>query len=74
MNYRIENWEGLIELLQKPNNAYYFAAATRSQLLDDSFNLARAGQLTYTIPLDMSTYLMDRVEDYIPVKVRERYL
>lgn len=70
VNYREENWVALTELLHEDSNVTYFSRLTRAQLLDDSFNLARAGQLDYEIPLNMSTYLKDNIEDYIPLKVK----
>lgn len=37
----------------------------RAQLIDDSFNLARAGMLDYNVALNLSTYLQAE-DDYIP--------
>lgn len=37
----------------------------RVQLLDDAFQLARAGQLSYSVALDLSKYL-DHEEDPLP--------
>lgn len=37
----------------------------RAGFIDDSFNLARAGMLTYDIALDMTKYLNKELE-YIP--------
>lgn len=39
--------------------------ASRSQLIDDSMNFARAGQLDYDIALDINSYL-DQELDYVP--------
>lgn len=37
----------------------------RAQLIDDAFNLARAGELSYSIPLTLLSYL-DKEDDFIP--------
>lgn len=37
----------------------------RAGLIDDAFNLARGGQLTYDIALDMTKYLKNEL-DFIP--------
>lgn len=39
----------------------------RANLLDDAFNLARAGLLGYEVALDMTSYL-SKEEDYLPWK------
>lgn len=37
----------------------------RTHLLDDAFSIARAGQLSYQVPLEMTKYLVNETE-YVP--------
>ena len=45
----------------------------RSNLLDDAFNLARAGHLGYDVALDMTSYL-EKETEYLPWKSSARAL
>lgn len=38
----------------------------RAQLIDDAFNLARAGELSYSVPLTLVSYLV-KEDDFIPM-------
>lgn len=63
VNYDEENWRSLIEHLK--NNPVDISVLNRAQLIDDSFNLARANKLHYSIPFQLSLYL--KIEnDVIP--------
>lgn len=55
MNYDTENWMALIKQLNETPTAVH--VLNRAQLIDDSFTLARAGQLNYSVPLHLSKYL-----------------
>lgn len=58
-----DNWLSLIEQLNDlPTNIHVI---NRARLIDDAFNLARAGQLNYNIPLRLTEYLI-KEEDIIP--------
>jgi aminopeptidase N len=51
----MDNWIALIEQLNRsPADIHVL---NRAQLISDSFNLARAGHLNYTVPLLLSKYL-----------------
>jgi aminopeptidase N len=63
VNYDLNNWQQLIKQLNESNTNIH--VLNRVQLIDDSFNLARAGMLNYTIPLNLSTYLT-KEDDQIP--------
>ncbi|XP_028402372.1 glutamyl aminopeptidase-like [Dendronephthya gigantea] len=63
VNYQRENWEQLSNVLK--NNQTVLSSADRTSLIDDAFNLARAGQLDYDIPLDLSSYIKDE-DRYVP--------
>lgn len=63
VNYTEENWASLTEQLE--TSPADIAVTSRAQLIDDSFNLARAGQLNYTVPLRLTRYL-DKEDDIIP--------
>jgi aminopeptidase N len=63
VNYDKKNWNLLINGLKQ--NSSQFPLVSRAQLIDDSFSLARAGDINVTIPLDLSTYLC-RELNYIP--------
>ncbi|XP_050519995.1 uncharacterized protein LOC126893642 [Daktulosphaira vitifoliae] len=63
VNYDKENWLALIEQLNESFKDIH--VLNRAQLIDDSFNLARAGQLDYNIPLNLIKYL-ENEDDVIP--------
>ena len=44
-----------------------FTPSDRSNLINDAFNLARAGLLNYDVALDMTSYL-DKEDVYLPWK------
>lgn len=60
----MRNWELLSKYLDSPD-LEKIHLLNRAQLIDDSFNLARAGIVDYFIPLDLSRYLAREV-DYVP--------
>lgn len=64
VNYDTTNWQRLIKHL---NSVDFESVATtnRASLIDDAFNLARAGYIDYSIPLELSGYLV-REKDYGP--------
>lgn len=55
VNYDDQIWTALVRQLE--NSHVVFTPADRANLLDDAFNLAWAGHISYMIPLDMSRYL-----------------
>ncbi|CAB01242.1 Aminopeptidase [Caenorhabditis elegans] len=66
-------WKEISEMLKE--NHEQFSPQTRVRLIDDSFALARAGLLSYSIPLNLITYLKNEKE-YLPwsgaiAKIRE---
>lgn len=63
MNYTEDNWASLTKQLE--TSPADIDVSNRAQLIDDSFNLARAGQLNYTVPLGLTRYL-DKEDDVIP--------
>jgi len=55
VNYEVDNWMALIKQLNEtPTDIHVLS---RAQLIDDAFNLARAGQLDYSVALHLSKYL-----------------
>jgi len=63
VNYDIKNWNRLIsELKSNPSTIHVL---NRAQLIDDSFNLARAGELSYYVPFTLVSYLQ-KEDDFIP--------
>ncbi|XP_022165263.1 aminopeptidase N-like [Myzus persicae] len=55
VNYEVDNWMALIQQLNRtPTDIHVL---NRAQLIDDAFNLARSGQLDYSVPLHLSKYL-----------------
>ena len=65
VNYDAENWEALTDqLFAYPTSIHRL---NRAQLLDDSYNLARAGQLNYSYPLYLSQYIQHE-DEYVPFK------
>ncbi len=50
VNYEADNWRALTDLLaQSGGGAEAVDAASRAQLYDDAFNLARAGIISYDV-------------------------
>lgn len=49
------NWKHLINSLHTQPSTIH--DVSRSQLLDDSFSLARSGHLSYSVPLGLASYL-----------------
>ena len=65
VNYDRSNWDSLTSFLVTSHDGIH--RINRAQILDDSFNLARAGLLDYEVPLSISEYLsLER--EYIPLK------
>lgn len=63
VNYEESIWNQIIQdLITNPSN---FDIADRAHLLNDAFALADAGQLSYTVPLEMSAYLAQE-QDFVP--------
>ena len=57
VNYDVNNWN---ELIKQLNNGHEMIDdISRAQLLDDSFNLGRAGLVAQTVFLNMSSYLVN---------------
>ncbi|XP_025191838.1 aminopeptidase N-like [Melanaphis sacchari] len=59
VNYDTENWSSLVRQLKE--RPYEIHVLNRAQLIDDSFYLARADKLHYSVPLQISSYL--KIED-----------
>ena len=60
VNYDTNNWNLIIEQLR--NETDKISALNRAQLLDDAFNIARAGILDYSIAFQLSRYLVHEKE------------
>lgn len=65
VNYDENNWKTLAGCLLKAKSMERVHAINRAALLDDAFNLARAGYVDYAIPFDVATYLV-RETEYVP--------
>nr|ADL38969.1 aminopeptidase N2 [Diatraea saccharalis] len=63
VNYDEANWRALTQVLANNHNVIH--VLNRAQIIDDSFNLARNGRLSYAHPFQIATYLVNE-EDYIP--------
>ncbi|NWX00910.1 AMPE aminopeptidase, partial [Caloenas nicobarica] len=63
VNYDSESWARLSTLLV--NNYKDFSAADRAGILDDAFSLARPGLVNYSVPLELTKYLINET-DYLP--------
>lgn len=63
VNYDEHNWRLLIKTLKKTPTD--INVLNRAQLIDDSFNLARADKLHYSVPLKLSSYLKSE-DDVLP--------
>ncbi|XP_050434254.1 aminopeptidase N-like [Adelges cooleyi] len=63
VNYEDDNWLALIKQLHDSPEAIH--VLNRAQLIDDSFNLARAGKLNYSVPFELTKYLKNE-NDVVP--------
>ncbi len=63
VNYDKRNWELLISALSSDHTSIH--VTNRAQIIDDAFNLARAGKLDYELALQVTSYLGKEVE-YLP--------
>ncbi|XP_017084588.2 glutamyl aminopeptidase isoform X2 [Drosophila eugracilis] len=66
VNYAAEQWAELTTALK--NDRTTFSTADRAHLLNDANTLAAAGQLSYSVALELSTYL-ESEKDYVPWSV-----
>ncbi|XP_065349192.1 aminopeptidase Ey-like [Cloeon dipterum] len=67
INYDSENWELLSTALRTEKNHGGIPTLNRVQIIDDAFNLARAGLLDYSLALNLLRYLHHERE-YLPWK------
>lgn len=63
MNYDSQNWDRLSRLLASDHKS--FSPADRAGILDDVFSLARPGLVNYSVPLELTKYLISET-DYLP--------
>ncbi|KAG5846135.1 hypothetical protein ANANG_G00146560 [Anguilla anguilla] len=71
VNYDLQNWKLLIQQLMR--NPDVISVGNRAGLIDDVFNLARAGYLPQNIPLEMICYLPQEKE-FLPWHAASRSL
>ncbi|MBN3324836.1 TRHDE protein, partial [Atractosteus spatula] len=71
VNYDLQNWRLLIEQLMR--NPEVISVGNRAGLIDDVFNLARAGYLPQNIPLEIICYLPQEKE-FLPWHAASRSL
>lgn len=63
VNYDLDNWDRLLSLLN--TNHKTLSVLNRAQIIDDTFNLARANMINTTLALRTTKYL-SKERDYIP--------
>ncbi|XP_032913367.1 thyrotropin-releasing hormone-degrading ectoenzyme [Catharus ustulatus] len=71
VNYDTRNWKLLINQLTR--NHEVISVSNRAGLIDDAFNLARAGYLPQNIPLEIMRYLSEE-KDFLPWHAASRAL
>ncbi|XP_061495710.1 thyrotropin-releasing hormone-degrading ectoenzyme isoform X2 [Rhineura floridana] len=71
VNYDIRNWRLLIDQLMR--NYKIISVSNRAGLIDDAFNLARAGYLPQNIPLEIIRYL-SKEKEFLPWHAASRAL
>ncbi|KTG03874.1 hypothetical protein cypCar_00044651 [Cyprinus carpio] len=71
VNYDLHNWRLLIQQLM--TNPTIISVGNRVGLIDDVFNLARAGYLPQNVPLQMISYLSQETE-FLPWHAASRAL
>ncbi|XP_028152016.2 glutamyl aminopeptidase isoform X2 [Diabrotica virgifera virgifera] len=62
VNYPLDEWQNII------NNYKLFSTGDRTHLLEETFCIAEANQLNYTIPLELTKKLKDEI-DFTPWSV-----
>lgn len=65
VNYDATNW-ALIANYLKSENYGNVHVVNRAQLVDDAFNLARSGRISYTVLLNLAEYISQET-DYVPL-------
>uniref|UniRef100_A0A182W2Y8 Aminopeptidase n=1 Tax=Anopheles minimus TaxID=112268 RepID=A0A182W2Y8_9DIPT len=65
VNYDVESWQKLIDVLNSDRFEELLPVVNRAQLVDDVANLARAGEVGYDVALSLMQYL-ERETEYIP--------
>ncbi|NXJ95288.1 AMPN Aminopeptidase, partial [Corythaixoides concolor] len=63
VNYNQENWDQLLSQLSTDRQA--IPVINRAQIIDDAFNLARAGYINVTLALNTTRFLSEETE-YMP--------
>ena len=63
VNYDENNWKKIATTLLRNHTSIH--RTNRAQIIDDSFNLARAGHLNYSIAFSLTKYLTQEL-DFIP--------
>ncbi|KAM4523732.1 thyrotropin-releasing hormone-degrading ectoenzyme-like isoform 2-T2 [Fundulus diaphanus] len=71
VNYDLQNWKLLIQQLH--SNPQIISVGNRAGLIDDAFNLARAGYLPQGIPLQLIGYLPEETS-FLPWHAASRAL
>lgn len=71
VNYDLQNWKLLIQQLH--SNPQMISVGNRAGLIDDAFNLARAGYLPQSIPLQLIGYLPEETS-FLPWHAASRVL
>ncbi|KAL7063805.1 hypothetical protein AAHC03_05522 [Spirometra sp. Aus1] len=69
VNYDDANWYRFIECLH--SNHSVFTRLTRAQLIDDSFNIANQGSISFDLFLNLTKYLRNE-RDFVPLSVAYR--
>ena len=67
VNYDLDTWSQLTNILLSETDMTQIDRLNRAQIIDDSFSLARSGQLDYEVALKISESLLYE-KDYIPLK------
>lgn len=65
VNYDDENWQLISNQLR--DNHHFIPVLNRAQLLDDSLTVARTGELSYSVVMELMRYLRSE-RDYVPWK------
>ncbi|XP_037790240.1 aminopeptidase N-like [Penaeus monodon] len=71
VNYDDHNWNLLVQQLKDDHEVIH--VVNRAQIIDDAMNLARAGQLSYTMALEVYAYLKNEKEDTPYAAARNSY-
>ena len=66
INYDLDNWRALIEMLKNPEGTRKILNLNKAQLVNDAMSLARVGKLPYNAAMDVLDAFKHNEDHYVP--------